>query len=454
MEERRITRRCSGCARLLIFIFIYSVLALKCFSLEASFNVSSWDLFVGDTFVVSIEIKNKAPKDVDAQVTFASEHLALIGQKKEQRLISGTSNRQKVSEFATVFELEYKVEKTGSAEIGPFIIVSKEASVILPKVFVVVQEVESQELAFMYWSTTDDVYQVGVPVSMHLNAHFAGTLDSYSVEVPENMLLEKTDVDRRETLEQSSAKSNETPQLIASYSMILLSSGEHCLPEARMTFFDTQSRFRQIQCATKTIQVLPQYQEALEIQLKSDASLAFVEQYKSEKPIIDASLYVQELVSLRRAEYTSLFPAKIRATRQALEQDLLLLDNANVPLGAWKKPLLFLTFVMWLITIFFYVVFYRKKEHKKTISILCCCALLFSSIFVYMYIQDRNQYAVVENCIVFQIPEVQAAEIEHLGAGTVVMPIKKVSNWYLIQTKKGITGWLLSDFVHIYTGSL
>ncbi|HNY21124.1 MAG TPA: SH3 domain-containing protein [Treponemataceae bacterium] len=451
-------------SRLLILALALLLPARAAFAFDADIRVSSYDVVEGETVRVEIVVRGASPAETAVEV-----------QAIPDSFVAGASSKERASVDATSVAHEWKATERGTWPLGPFEVRVKGEAITLPPAYITVSPSRAKgEYAALRWVVPVDdgngqviAARTGVPTRIVLEASLSGKIGSVSCPAPENALLEAR------LFRQDSVKGSEPGWIpVGVWDWTPLADGTQELPRATLEYADSSGAQKRITSESRSIAVSRASTRSRGSQIPRSLRGAFSPDPRAEGS--DASSAsrgnggegagagteaerenAERLRSLRRAEYRSLFPQRVRAERLALEEELGLGETFDVPPAAWKPFAVIGAVVFVLLALVLRLMGSSGSNPKRFLTRLSivafACALSLAIFAVSLYTRDVKTAGVSLGVELLHVPETSSTVVERLRGGTPLRVRRVAGEWLYVETPSSLSGWIPSEAFLEYT---
>lgn len=474
MEESRRRVNQFRNSRLLTVFALGFFCAVDAHALEADIFVSSFEVSPGDSVVVSITVPDSDPANTSMDELAIPSSCTLVSSRKEKKMSAGVGVFSAARVSSTVITHEWMMSSPGDFSFGPFVIRSDGDSVVMPEVTITVTQPSSVfAKALLRWSVVGSNATVGQPSRIVLEGFFSGTVGKITCEAPENALLLDIPLS---SVSSSLAETENGWRVLSSYDWIPLNSGAQELPRTKVDFTSDTGGVLKVISQEATVTVAPE-SAATDHTLPASATLpAFSPASKVKSDAGDMKLvsfptlppelpfgkevlenpeakgnYAKILYILRRAEYTSLFPAKYRNVRLQAENSLGLTNTLPVPRSAWNAPLMVFSVILLICGFLLSLAGLKKRVFRYVAFPLMFCSFAVAISAFYLYTRDLVPSGVVISSALLHVPESSSTVIEILREGSTVRIQRRAGDWAYVSTDSSMKGWLFLDHILQYT---
>jgi len=444
-------------SRLLILALTLLLPARALFAFGADVRVSSFDVVEGETVRVEIAVHGASPSDTAVEVKAVPDSF-----------IAGASSKERAPLDTTSVVSEWKATERGTWPLGPFEVRVKGETILLPPVYITVSPSRAKgDIAALRWALPGDqsAARTGAATRIVLEASLSGKIGTVSCPAPENALLEAR-LFRPDSVEGS--EPGWTP--VGVWDWTPLADGVQELPRATLEYEDTSGAQKRISSETRSVSVSRASKRERGSQIPRSLRGAFSPDPRSAVSSVDPSVgaakgsnaddereIAERLRSLRRAEYRSLFPNRVRADRLALEEELALAETFDVPPAAWKPFAVIGAVVCVLLSFALRLVGSSGSSPKRFLSRLSivafACALSLAIFAVSLYTRDIKTAGVSLGVELLHVPETSSTVVERLRGGTPLRVRRVAGEWLYVETPASLTGWIPSESFLEYTAT-
>lgn len=457
-------------SRLLILALILLLPARAAFAFGADLRVSSYDVVEGENVRVEIVVQGASPSETAVEVKSTPESF-----------IAGASSKERSSADATSVSFEWKATEPGTWPLGPFEIRVKGETILLPPAYITVSPNRSTgDYAALRWVVLDGEgatqvseaqvsARTGAPTRIVLEAYVTGKIGSVSCPAPENALLEAR-LFRQDTLQGS--EPGWKP--VGVWDWTPLAAGKQELPRATIEYEDAGGAQKRIASESRSIPVARATVRSRGSQIPRALRGAFTPDPETGDGASSPTRSglgakgantggdgerenAERLRTLRRAEYRSLFPQRVRAERLALEESFGLGETFDVPPAAWKPFAVIGAVVSSLLALALRLMGSSGSNPKRLLTRLSVVAFAFAlslAIFaVSLYTRDIQTAGVCLGVELLHVPETSSTVVERLRGGTPLRVRRVAGDWLYVETPASLSGWIPSESFLEYTAT-
>lgn len=458
MEKRGRGRGVLKRRRLLTAIAVAALSGtIPLFAVDVSVFVSSFELEPGQALLVEFSVPDANPADVTLSDFTVPVSFAPASGRKELRYA--------LSDPVTVISREWIPSESGVFTIGPFPLVVRGERVSVAPVRITVTEPRAGEVASLVWNvgSPDEGAVTGRPLTISLEAVFAGTAGNVSCPAPENAILEfvSNPVPAGTRLSATPPE----PVVVAVWRWTPLETGWQELPTATLRIVDSRGDERVLSSAPAGRTVVRGASADSTARVPGSVARLFSQSTRDDGSSAGGQAIAQAgtdddgvaetLARLRNAEYTSFFPSSARNERIALEDSLGLSPSLPVPPAAWK-PVALIGSVAFFSLAFVLRLIARPLRNKRSLFRPVTFSLFFASLLlavlsITLYTRDLGASGVCRGGELYHVPETGSSVIARLSEGIAARIGRRVDEWAYVTTPDGMEGWVRSDAIIEYT---
>lgn len=282
--------------------------------------------------------------------------------------------------------------------------------------------------------------EAGKKLNYTIFLQYAVQLIQFDWDLPKDSILTQTQTYEITEIKYREKKVNDDLIPVASFEWTELSTGEHFMPNIKITATDYNGYRNVITTQNFLINFT---NPVLKNDSKSDSLFveAFNKNYihetqKDFEQISDEDC--EKLAELRKKEKYSFF-GNAKQERKDFEKQL------NLPSLQNEFPVWLFYFSILILIIFVLVLIIFIKTKKTFAQILMTVALICAfSFFVFSCIRVSQKFAILKNGTIYSIPEKSATSVNPISSATRVRILKETEEWCFIEVGE-TSGWVKKD---------
>lgn len=460
---------------LVYFLLLFLPLSVTAYQVEIVAPVS--ECVEGESVFLEIHVFPATPAHTTVEVESIPRGFSLVSSRKERRRRDDPSSFNSGRVNSVVFFQEWTAGQAGFKVLGPFIVEVDGVEQVLAPLEVQVHVRHDGGRGELRWKIDGELRNIhrGKAVALVLEGRYLHETFALHCPPPRNALLEQSDVDY-----EPEGLSGGEWKPVAHFSWTPLSTGTQALPFARIVYRSEDGEEISVGTTRRTVLVRsagsagqkdpesPLLSDAFTVSSQQtdeeDSSMREVPVPESFNASTDPGLALarkawqdgnhgEAIATLRRIEYTAMFPGQYRRIRQDAERALGFAEYPPPPSRMLVRiiPALFGVFLLMFVLLF---------PLRKKARILSVCFVLAGSLLLiiaaaglFVLPPALHPEAVSTGGALRQIPEDNAGTVSTISAGTPVTVLKKTGTWYYVRLPTSGRGWVPDDQIIPYTSA-
>ncbi|MGP1439706.1 MAG: SH3 domain-containing protein [Treponema sp.] len=362
----------------------------------------------------------------------------------------------------TVIENQYKINKTGLIKLSHILLYIENQIIEVPPIELDVQANPlSKDTQFrtriLKYTGSKDIdksifYEYDAKLQFILGEQYFVLIEGLFEKTTEQKIHIQYDLPDNAFIEKLKTypiefQQDEIWQPIAMFLWIPLKKGMQALPFFNLTLDISKTQEYKLVLEKLTVDVVVNEKKEIEKDVAKEVfhdslNKALKEEHSSKQYSEKELEIARQIKDLREKEYASFFYADLQKMREELEKELGLENTFTV----FHYKLYIMSIVI--ATLFLSYSIYRKFAKKMSFnfySVLSFCVGIFILFYGIKTNDLRKEYTftnVENNCNIYISPEINSTIIENVSIGETVKILYTSSDWFLVETRKNIRGWM------------